>query len=286
MSNVLRGTVVNPDVIRGKSAYEIAVANGFDGTEEEWLASLQGAPGEKGDPGDKGEKGDPGEKGEQGERGGTDNVRATLEITLKSTDWADNKQTITEAAVSENSTLIVNPTEESNDAYIESVIELSQELTEVGKMVFTCVTVPTEDIAVLVHIIDPLITAESTEILSFDSVDEMNAYEAEDGAIAMVPSEGESGGFPVVELTTVPTTEEQMATEAENTALSAVADKANIFVKVKYGESTPPVLLPMTAYEMEGLPCFVGVLYPVITNNVYLLLGNTGDGWVVLAMGM
>lgn len=34
---------------------------------------------------------------------------------------------------------------------------------------------------------------ESTEILTFDSVEEMNAYEAEEGAIAMVPSEGESG---------------------------------------------------------------------------------------------
>lgn len=30
----------------GKSAYEIAVENGFEGTEEEWLASLQGSPGE------------------------------------------------------------------------------------------------------------------------------------------------------------------------------------------------------------------------------------------------
>lgn len=40
MSNVLRGTIVNPDKIYGKSAYEIAVMHGFDGTEEEWLESL------------------------------------------------------------------------------------------------------------------------------------------------------------------------------------------------------------------------------------------------------
>ncbi len=54
MSNVLRGTIVNPDVIRGKSAYEIAVMNGFDGTEQEWLASLigpQGIQGKQGEPG-------------------------------------------------------------------------------------------------------------------------------------------------------------------------------------------------------------------------------------------
>ena len=40
MSNILRGTIVNPEVIRGKSAYEIAVMHGFEGTEEEWLESL------------------------------------------------------------------------------------------------------------------------------------------------------------------------------------------------------------------------------------------------------
>lgn len=43
--------------IQGLSAYQIAVQNGFDGTEEEWLASLKG---EKGDTGDKGDKGDDG----------------------------------------------------------------------------------------------------------------------------------------------------------------------------------------------------------------------------------
>lgn len=32
----------------GKSAYQIAVDNGFEGTEEEWLASLQGLPGKDG----------------------------------------------------------------------------------------------------------------------------------------------------------------------------------------------------------------------------------------------
>lgn len=40
MSNEIRGVVVNPEVIRGKSAYEIAVAHGFDGTEAEWLDSI------------------------------------------------------------------------------------------------------------------------------------------------------------------------------------------------------------------------------------------------------
>lgn len=34
---------------RGLSAYEIAVQNGFEGTEKEWLASLKGEPGADGD---------------------------------------------------------------------------------------------------------------------------------------------------------------------------------------------------------------------------------------------
>ena len=35
----------------GQSAYQIAVNNGFEGTEAEWLASLQGAPGQDGEDG-------------------------------------------------------------------------------------------------------------------------------------------------------------------------------------------------------------------------------------------
>lgn len=87
------GTVLGKD---GLSAYEIAKANGFEGTEAEWLASLEGEDGytpiknvdyfdgEKGDKGDpftyedfteeqlsslKGEKGDKGEQGIQGIQG-------------------------------------------------------------------------------------------------------------------------------------------------------------------------------------------------------------------------
>ena len=59
----------------GKSAYEIAVDNGFVGTEQEWLESLvgpqgpQGEQGEQGPQGEKGDKGDTGEQGPQGEKG-------------------------------------------------------------------------------------------------------------------------------------------------------------------------------------------------------------------------
>lgn len=96
---------VGEDLPRGKSAYEIAKENGFNGTEAEWLASLKGEPGApgasgkdgengktpyvgdngnwyigaddtgkpsrgaKGDKGEKGEKGDTGAQGIQGEQG-------------------------------------------------------------------------------------------------------------------------------------------------------------------------------------------------------------------------
>lgn len=72
----------------GMSAYEIAVENGFSGTETEWLDSLKngppgpvgapgrdgkdgadGAPGERGEQGLRGEKGDKGDKGDPGPAG-------------------------------------------------------------------------------------------------------------------------------------------------------------------------------------------------------------------------
>ncbi len=53
----------------GKSAYEIAVENGFVGSEQEWLDSLRGDAGLNGLPGFDGEKGDKGEDGEKGETG-------------------------------------------------------------------------------------------------------------------------------------------------------------------------------------------------------------------------
>lgn len=55
----------------GKSAYQIAVDKGFVGTEEEWLASLQGEDGEPGPQGEPGEQGPPGPKGDPG-AGGVD----------------------------------------------------------------------------------------------------------------------------------------------------------------------------------------------------------------------
>lgn len=49
---VLRGEINRLYQLRGYSAYDVAVIEGFEGTEEEWLASLKGEKGEKGDPGE------------------------------------------------------------------------------------------------------------------------------------------------------------------------------------------------------------------------------------------
>ena len=54
---------------RGKSAYEVAVEQGFNGTESEWLASLKGEQGERGLPGVRGIQGIQGIVGEAGLRG-------------------------------------------------------------------------------------------------------------------------------------------------------------------------------------------------------------------------
>ena len=53
----------------GKSAYQIAVDNGYSGTEVQWLASLKGETGAKGDKGDKGDTGLPGQNGDKGDKG-------------------------------------------------------------------------------------------------------------------------------------------------------------------------------------------------------------------------
>ena len=104
---------VGEDLPRGKSAYEVAVENGFNGTETEWLASLKGAtgaPGANGKDGEngktpyvgdngnwyigaddtgkpsrgaKGEPGSPGAKGDKGDPGATPNLTIGTVTTLE-----------------------------------------------------------------------------------------------------------------------------------------------------------------------------------------------------------
>lgn len=77
-------TQTTPGGVPGASAYDIAVKHGFDGTEEDWLASLKGEPGAPGAPGAPGK---PGEDGKDGlawiDLGTFDDVMAKMDELLE-----------------------------------------------------------------------------------------------------------------------------------------------------------------------------------------------------------
>ena len=68
------------DEASGKSAYEIAVENGFEGTEAEWLESL------KGQNGSNGQDGKPGQQGPAGENGQTPYIGENGNLFICTTD--------------------------------------------------------------------------------------------------------------------------------------------------------------------------------------------------------
>ena len=89
----------------GKSAYAIAVAHGFRGTEQEWLDSLKGLQGPQGDPGPKGDpfryedftpeqletlKGPKGDKGEDGRDGASATADNAHQLLLQGNVWCES----------------------------------------------------------------------------------------------------------------------------------------------------------------------------------------------------
>lgn len=89
----------------GKSAYEIAVAHGYKGTESEWLDSLKGLQGPQGEPGPKGApfqyedftpdqlealKGPKGDKGEDGRDGASATADNAHQLLLQGNVWAES----------------------------------------------------------------------------------------------------------------------------------------------------------------------------------------------------
>ena len=68
--------------VAGKSAYQIAVDNGYIGTESAWVASLKGDKGDKGDTGARGIQGLQGEQGPKGDKGDQGNDGFTPIITF------------------------------------------------------------------------------------------------------------------------------------------------------------------------------------------------------------
>ena len=89
----------------GKSAYAIAVAHGFKGTEQEWLNSLRGLQGPQGEPGPKGDpftyadftaeqlealKGPKGDKGEDGRDGASATADNAHQLLLQGNVWCES----------------------------------------------------------------------------------------------------------------------------------------------------------------------------------------------------
>ena len=89
----------------GKSAYAIAVAHGFRGTEQEWLDSLKGVQGPQGEPGPKGDpftyadftpeqleglKGPKGDKGEDGRDGASATADNAHQLLLQGNVWCES----------------------------------------------------------------------------------------------------------------------------------------------------------------------------------------------------
>ena len=89
----------------GKSAYAIAVAHGFRGTEQEWLDSLRGLQGPQGEPGPKGDpfryedftpeqlaalRGPKGDKGEDGRDGASATADNAKDLLLQGNVWCES----------------------------------------------------------------------------------------------------------------------------------------------------------------------------------------------------
>ena len=127
--------------IDGKSAYEIAVANGFIGTESEWLESLKGSDGRDGIDGKDGADGQPGKNGIDGDPGadGTDGKSAYIiavehGFTGTETEWlaslkgADGKDA-PEVDMSNYATKDELQKLEENAAYLENLIKNSTSIS-------------------------------------------------------------------------------------------------------------------------------------------------------------
>ena len=132
----------------GKSAYAIAVAHGFRGTEQEWLDSLKGLQGPQGEPGQKGDpftyadftaeqleglKGPKGDKGEDGRDGASATADNAHQLLLQGNVWCES------ASVDDVLTALIGnvgkpfPRVEFKPLTIPSVIKGQQEVAVTGE---------------------------------------------------------------------------------------------------------------------------------------------------------
>ena len=136
----------------GKSAYAIAVAHGFRGTEQEWLDSLKGLQGPQGEPGPKGEpftyadftaeqlealKGPKGDKGEDGRDGASATADNAHQLLLQGNVWCES------ASVDDVLTALIGnmgkpfPRTEFKPLTIPSVIQGQQIVSVTGEPHYT-----------------------------------------------------------------------------------------------------------------------------------------------------
>ena len=132
----------------GKSAYAIAVAHGFRGTEQEWLDSLKGLQGPQGEPGPKGDpfryedftaeqiealKGPKGDKGEDGRDGASATADNAHQLLLQGNVWCES------ASVDDVLTALIGnmgksfPRTEFKPLTIPSVIQRQQVVAVTGE---------------------------------------------------------------------------------------------------------------------------------------------------------
>ena len=132
----------------GKSAYAIAVAHGFRGTEQEWLDSLRGLQGPQGEPGPKGDpfryedftpeqlaalRGPKGDKGEDGRDGASATADNAKDLLLQGNVWCES------ASVDDVLTALIGntgkpfPRTEFKPLTIPSVIQGQQDVSLTGE---------------------------------------------------------------------------------------------------------------------------------------------------------
>ena len=128
----------------GLSAYEIAVKDGFSGSETEWLVSLRGAKGEngangkdgvdgkdgpqgiKGDKGDTGQAGPSGATGPTGPKGdagaaGASAKLTTTSITIQATGWSVGAYSISNESITANSLVYLSPANTTTKAMYDAM---------------------------------------------------------------------------------------------------------------------------------------------------------------------
>ena len=126
------------------TAYGLAVKRGFQGTEEEYLASLVGPTGPQGTAGQTGATGPTGPTGPKGDP----TPAVTFTVTLTAAGWSGNSQTAAnDLFLAEGYAYFTNPADGDYTAWNEGMVR-GQDVTTDGQMPFTCSETPSGNITV------------------------------------------------------------------------------------------------------------------------------------------